>query len=187
MRIIAGQAKGHRIKCLPGRSVRPTQDRIREAVFSTLAFRIPGSRVLDLFAGTGAMSLEALSRGATVAVCVEKDRKACQLIKDNSLHCKLHDRITIVQEDVIAYLQSIDSSLQNKSEFDIIFADPPYFEGYYEKLLQEVANRDILTRQGILVVEGPDIIELPKEIGQLVCSKTKKYGATIIGYYEYQD
>jgi 16S rRNA (guanine966-N2)-methyltransferase len=183
MRIIAGQAKGHRLMCLPGMSVRPTQDRIREAIFSSLAFRLPKARVLDLFAGTGAMSLEAVSRGAAEAVCVEQNPKACQLIIENSLHCKLNHKISIIQKDVIHFLKNADQL----TRFDIIVADPPYYEGYYDKLFQEITNCGILNRKGILVVEAPQKLTLPQNYGELVCTKIRKYGITTVVYYEYQD
>ena len=181
MRIIAGQAKGHRINCLQGSSIRPTQDRVREAIFSSLSVKVVGARVLDLFAGTGALGLEALSRGAQQAVFVDKDPQTIRLIKENSQHCKLDQNTTIIQKDVFEYLNS------QQGQYDLIFADPPYYKGYYDQLLLVIDQKQLLSPEGTLVIEIPRELALPAPIGSLTCQKTRKYGITTIGYYEYKN
>jgi len=184
MRIIAGKARGHRIECLKGRDIRPTQDKIREAIFSTLMLRIPAARVLDLFAGTGALGLEALSRGAAEAVLVERSPAACALIADNCKRCRLEENIRILRQDALDYIRSYP---EKQPPFDIIFADPPYHEGYYQLILTAIADSRLLQPDGILVVEAPRELDLPDTAGLLTCRKRRIYGDTVIGYYQYKD
>ncbi len=182
MRIIAGKARGHRIECLHGRGIRPTLDKVREAIFSSLAFQIPDSRVLDLFAGTGALGLEAMSRGAAEVVFVDRHAAACDLVAENSKRCKLEENIRILRQDALAYVQSYP---KDQPPFDIIFADPPYHEGHYEKILTAIADSGMLHPEGVLVVEAPRDLDLPEKAGALTCQKRRAYGDTVIGYYKY--
>ena len=148
LRVIAGSAGGLLLKSPKRHALRPTQDRIRQVIFSSLAEHIPGARVLDLYAGTGSFGIEALSRGAASAVFVEQEREAVQCIRDNLAHCRLSGG-DIRQADALAYLDSA------KNSFDFIFADPPYTktEGRLDDdpLLAKVAPR--LAPNGIFVWE----------------------------------
>jgi 16S rRNA (guanine966-N2)-methyltransferase len=119
LRVISGSAGGLLLQSPKRHALRPTQDRIRQVIFSSLAERIPGARVLDLYAGTGSFGIEALSRGATGAVFVEQDREAVACIRANLLHCKLAGA-EVRQEEALAFLD------QCREPFDLIFADPPY-------------------------------------------------------------
>jgi 16S rRNA (guanine966-N2)-methyltransferase len=120
LRVISGSAGGLLLKSPKRHELRPTQDRIRQVIFSSLAEIIPGARVLDLYAGTGSFGIEALSRGAQRAVFVEQDREACDCIRENLRHCRLENGGEVRQGDALAYLAGPDG------EFDLIFADPPY-------------------------------------------------------------
>jgi len=122
VRVIAGTAKGVRLGPVP-RGVRPVSDRAREGVFSSLGTGVPGARVLDLYAGTGAMAIEALSRGAEHATLVERDRAAVGAIRDNLARTRLGEAAEIVPSDVLAFVIRDDKSLE---KFDLIFVDPPY-------------------------------------------------------------
>jgi 16S rRNA (guanine966-N2)-methyltransferase len=122
LRVISGSAGGLHLKSPKRHALRPTQDRIRQVIFSSLAGRVPGARVLDLYAGTGSFGIEALSRGAQSATFVEQDREAIQCIRDNLAHCHLEGEIR--QADVATYLASRPS----EQPFDLIFADPPYLK-----------------------------------------------------------
>ena len=119
LRVISGTAGGLLLKSPKRHALRPTQDRIRQVIFSSLAERVPGARVLDLFAGTGSFGIEALSRGAAAATFVEQEREAVECIRENLLHCHLQGDVR--QSDALAYLDGTPSD-----RFDLIFADPPY-------------------------------------------------------------
>jgi 16S rRNA (guanine966-N2)-methyltransferase len=122
VRVIAGTAKGVRLGPVP-RGVRPVSDRAREGVFSSLGAGVPGTRVLDLYAGTGAMAIEALSRGAEHATLVERDRAALRAIRDNLARSRLEDATEVVASDVLAFVTRDDNPLDT---FDLILVDPPY-------------------------------------------------------------
>jgi 16S rRNA (guanine966-N2)-methyltransferase len=119
LRVISGTAGGLHLKSPKRHALRPTQDRIRQAIFSSLAGQVPGARVLDLYAGTGSFGIEALSRGAASATFVEQDKEAVQCIRDNLVHCHLQGDVR--QADALAYLEIPPADC-----FDLIFADPPY-------------------------------------------------------------
>jgi len=148
LRVISGTAGGLLLKSPKRHALRPTQDRIRQVIFSSLAEHVPGARVLDLFAGTGSFGIEALSRGATSATFVEQDKEAVQCIRDNLLHCHLQGDVR--QEDAMAFLDSAPST-----PFDLIFADPPYMKSHGtlddDPLLKKIES--FLSPEGIFVWE----------------------------------
>src|SRR5271163_462773 len=119
LRVISGSAGGLHLKSPKRHALRPTQDRIRQVIFSSLAEKVPGARVLDLYAGTGSLGIEALSRGAAAATFVEHDAEAVECIRENLLHCRLQGDIR--REDALAYLDKTPPD-----RFDLVFADPPY-------------------------------------------------------------
>ena len=121
LRVVAGSAGGRHLKTPKGHDLRPTQDRIKQAMFSTLGERVPEARILDLYAGTGALGIEALSRGAASALFVEQGRSACRTIQENLVLCKFDGLGRVVERDVLAYLAK-SAPLPH----DLIFADPPY-------------------------------------------------------------
>ncbi len=125
MRVIAGSAKGFGLSAPKHLGLRPTPERVREAIFSSLAERIPGARVLDLFAGTGAFGIEALSRGAESAAFVEKDGRAMSLVADNLRKTHLVERARMFRDDV---RHAIEVLAREGATFDLVFADPPYFK-----------------------------------------------------------
>ena len=153
MRVITGSARGRRLKELPGLDTRPTTDRVKEGLFSALQFDIEGRRVLDLFAGTGQLGIECLSRGAESAVFVDKDRAAIQIVKENLKLCGLKG--TVVQEDALSFLRHC-------GRFDIIFVDPPYDSNLYESVLETVKLVDILSEGGIILCEARRDRALPE-------------------------
>lgn len=121
MRVIAGSARGHRLAAPPGRAVRPTADRVREALFSSLAAMVPGARVLDLFTGTGALAIEALSRGAAHATLIERDPRTAAVAERNLVRTGLDDRGVLVRKDAAEFVQD-----PRGGPFDLILLDPPY-------------------------------------------------------------
>ena len=141
MRVITGTARGRRLKEPTGRETRPTTDRVKEAIFSTIQFEVEGRRVLDLFGGTGQMGIEALSRGAAHCTFVDLRREALETTG-------FTDRATVVQGDALALLSRAGG------RFDLIFLDPPYGSGLLEKALETIAMIDIVSEHGIIVCEN---------------------------------
>ncbi|MDQ3556206.1 MAG: 16S rRNA (guanine(966)-N(2))-methyltransferase RsmD, partial [Gemmatimonadota bacterium] len=135
MRIVAGRWGGRRIGAPPGRATRPTTDRVREAWMSAVAGDLPGARVADLFAGSGALGLEALSRGAAHAVFVERAAPALRTLHANVATLEAGDRATVVRGDVLRFLDDVDP------EWDLAFADPPYGQGLGAALIERFADR----------------------------------------------
>ena len=180
MRVIAGKAKGIQLKTPTGNATRPTADRVKEAMFSTLHFRIPGCRILDLFGGTGQLGIEALSREAQSAVFVDEREDACRLIRENLSKTKLGASAQVIRSDYASYLKHCRES------FDIIFLDPPYAEVFLEKSLKIITEIDILQSGGIIVTERPSDKALPYIFEGYTRSKDYKYGNTIVTLY-YKD
>jgi len=174
MRVITGSAKGIRLKTPDGLKTRPTSDRVKEAVFSIVQFEVEGSRFLDLFAGTGQMGIEALSRGAVSAVFVDGWKDACQLVRDNLKLARLSEKAKVVNSDYLSYLKNC------REEFDIIFLDPPYAEIFLENSLNKISEIDILSDRGIIICERPAEKQLDLDISGLQRWKDYRYGKTWI-------
>ena len=175
MRVIAGSAGGIRL-AVPKRGVRPTMDRVKAAIFSSLGEIIIGARVLDLFAGTGALGIEALSRGAASAIFVEDDRQSAEAIEKNLAKTKLKARVR--HQDVFDFLRQ----RSNAEKFQIIFADPPYEKGQQdqdctEKLLNNESLPQLLEPTGIFVLEKRPS-ETVSELKLWCVVRQKSYGAT---------
>ena len=150
MRVIAGSAKSMPLKTIPGLETRPTTDRVKETLFNMLQNDVPGSYFLDLFAGSGQIGLEAVSRGARYAVFVENNKKACACIEDN-IHFTKFDRETkLLQSDVISAIRS----MEGKYKFDVIFMDPPYKHEYEKEVLECLKDSSILKEDTLIIVEA---------------------------------
>ena len=170
MRVITGSARGRRLKELEGMETRPTTDRVKEGLFSALQFDIEGRRVLDLFAGTGQLGIECLSRGAASAVFVDRRADAVKLIRENLRLTELEDRARVVAGDSMEYLKSI------REPFDIIFLDPPYAAGLLEPAIAHIAKFDILAPHGIIAAEHPADRVLPALAPPYRLHRTYRYG-----------
>lgn len=144
MRVITGAARGRKLAEPKGMDIRPTTDMVKESIFNIVQFDIEGRRVLDLFAGTGQLGIEALSRGAAEVTFVDHSKEAVKLVKDNLAHCGL--RGTVVQSDSIAFLERC-------GKFDLIFVDPPYATELVDKALEKILRFDILSDSGIIICE----------------------------------
>ena len=177
MRVIAGSARGTVLKTPEGLQTRPTADRVKEALFSILHFDLPGTRVLDLFGGTGQLGIEALSRGAASAVFVDSREPACKLIRENLRRAGLEDRAKVVCCDYMSYLRSVGES------FDIVLLDPPYAEVFLENALKMITEIDILQSGGIIATERPLEKELLFEFSGFSRSKDYRYGKTVLTLY----
>jgi len=174
MRIITGSARGARLKAPKGMQTRPTSDRIKESLFSILGDFVRGKRVLDLFAGTGSLGLEALSRGAEQAVFI--DRATAGILRENAEHTKLLERSEIFRGDVFSVLPRLESAGR---QFQLIFCDPPYHAGLWERALSAVDRSELLAPDGLLILEHGGDEALPEGgLHQLVCVREVRYGPT---------
>lgn len=178
MRVITGTAKGTTLKTPAGMLTRPTTERVKEALFSSLHFMLPGRRVLDLFSGTGQMGIEALSRGAASCVFVDNRREAAELIRENLRRTKLTERGRVLQLDYLTYLHSC------RERFDIILLDPPYAEKFLESALQKISEIDILEEDGIIITERPVEKCLEGEFEGLTRLKDHRYGKIMITTFQ---
>ena len=155
MRIISGSARGRKLKELQGTDTRPTTDKVKESLFNIIQFDIEGRRVLDLFAGTGQLGLEALSRGAERCTFVDQRREAAALVRENVKLCRFEDRAQVVQGEAQTFLRSC------REQFDIILLDPPYQTGLLHQCLEQITQFDILEEHGIIVCESAAETALP--------------------------
>ena len=174
MRVITGSARGRRLKTPANQDVRPTTDNVKEAVFNILRDEIEGRRVLDLFAGTGQLGIEALSRGAREAVFVDSAPSSLAIVKENLKLCGFE--AAIVRSDALAFLKRC-------GKFDVIFVDPPYDAGLYEDVLEEINSFDILSEGGIIIAEARRERQLPEMVSPYRLRKEYRYGRVKIVTY----
>lgn len=177
MRVITGSARGCRLKELEGMETRPTTDRVKEGLFNIIQFDIEGRKILDLFAGTGQLGIECLSRGAASAVFVDRRPDAVKLIKENLKVTSLTDKGRVVSGDSVEFLKSI------REKFDIIFLDPPYEAGVLEPVIAHIAKFDILSPHGIIVAEHPANKALPVLSAPYRLHRTYRYGKIALTIY----
>lgn len=175
MRVITGSARGAKLAAAEGLELRPTADRVKEALFSSIQFAIEGRRVLDLFAGSGQLGIEVLSRGAKEAVFVDSGASAVAVIKKNLEHTKLAEKATVINEDYEACLR------RNKKVFDIVFIDPPYGKGLAARSLGLVVP--FLSQGGIVICETAQKDPMPSQSGSYKLIRSKEYGKTALHYY----
>jgi 16S rRNA (guanine(966)-N(2))-methyltransferase RsmD len=179
--VVAGSAKGHKLKTLSDNSTRPTSDRVKEALFSIIANYIPDADVIDLFAGTGSLGIEALSRGAKKAVFVDKSKDCYELIKGNLEHTKLTDKAVIIATGI---QEAIPGIAKQMSKFDIILMDPPYRKNLVKETLTILSNNDIMNENCIIIAEHDKSDEVPSEVGRIKLIRTQKYKDTILSIYK---
>lgn len=179
MRIISGQYKGRRLKIKGGR-IRPTSDRVREAVFNILHYDFNDTSVLDLYAGTGALGIEALSRGARRAVFVDSGREAAKVIKENLETLCVGERARLITKKAAPALKLLNA---DGEKFHMVFMDPPYRTDEDGKLLSFLAGLDVLESGAVVIVEHDASHELSEEYGSLKLQDRRKYGRTAVSFY----
>lgn len=179
MRIVAGSKRGLKLNTIESDSTRPTKDMVREALFSIILEYIPNSTVLDLFAGSGAIGIEALSRGASKCYFSDNNPECIKVIKDNLTKASFLNQSETYKLD---YLDMIDK-VRNVS-FDVIYIDPPYNLGLGIKAIERISSYDLLKKNGILVFETDTGELAPDEIGVFTKIKSKKYGRNFLSFYE---
>ena len=177
MRVITGSARGTVLKAPRGMQTRPTMDQVKEGLFSAIQFEIEGRRVLDLFAGSGQLGIEALSRGAKHAVFVDASREACGVIRENLAKTRLAGRAQLVQSDYLGYLARC------RETFDLVFLDPPYAEVFLETALKKISEIDILSDSGIIICERHVQKQLPGDVPGLLHYRDYRYGKTAVTLY----
>ena len=165
MRIISGTARGRKLKEPQGMDTRPTTDKVKESLFNIIQFELEGRRVLDLFAGTGQLGLEALSRGAEHCTFVDQRRESAALVRENVKLCRFEDRTRVAQEEALSFLSLC------REKYDVVFLDPPYKTDLLKQSLDCITQFDILREHGIIVCEsGTDWtvppLESPYEAGR---------------------
>lgn len=175
MRIITGTARGRKLVSLPGEDTRPTAERVKEAVFSIIQFEVEGRRFLDLFAGSGQMGLEALSRGAASAVLVDSAKPAVEVIRQNAASTGLEQNAQVVAADYQPYL------LGCKGSFDIAFLDPPYSKGILPKALELLVPH--MSDSGLILCEHRKTDEMPAAVGPFTLRRQYRYGQTLLSAY----
>ena len=179
MRVISGTARGLKLASLDGDATRPTLDNVKEAIFSMLFDKVRDARVLDLFAGSGALGIEALSRGASSCVFVDKNAKAVKVIEDNLSKSRTKEKAHVLCTDSFDALSRLD---KDGREFDIIFLDPPYAEGLLDKALSDISSLSLLSEGGIIVAESDK--GTPLDIQNYKLTKDKDYGRVCIRFLE---
>lgn len=180
MRIIAGSARGRRIAAPKGSAIRPTADRVREALFNILPRDLAGMQVLDLFAGSGSLSLEALSRGAESALLVDESEAAAKLIRRNVDALGFADRARIWKHPVGKALSRL---ADEGAAYDAIFLDPPYDGGWVGKTLAAVARAGTLQAEGVAVAEHSPRERVEEQYGALACRDRRQYGDTVLSFF----
>ncbi|MDG4476570.1 16S rRNA (guanine(966)-N(2))-methyltransferase RsmD [Thiovibrio frasassiensis] len=189
MRIISGSARGRKLLAPGprfGALIRPTSDRAREAIFSILAAKVVGARVLDLFAGTGALGLEALSRGALLALFVDGQRSVTELIERNVALCAFTDRATVLQRDLGRGLDFL-AAKQPVNGFDLVFLDPPYGSILALRVLECLAAGSFLGAKAIVVLEDAAEAQYPQTLGVLTCFDRRRYGEAGFWLYHHTE
>jgi 16S rRNA (guanine(966)-N(2))-methyltransferase RsmD len=173
-----------KLKAPKGMSTRPTIDRVKESLFNIIHSDLCDMRVLDLFSGTGALAIEALSRGAASAVLVESDRNVCGIIRDNLSHTKLSEKGTVLCRKASA---AINELARNGDRFDIVFMDPPYRKNFIQETLQLLVDNGIIVDGGMVVAEHHRDEAVPEKLGYLVRKRTQAYGETCVSFLIRED
>ena len=175
MRVITGTAKGCRLETLEGMETRPTGERVKEGIFSAISFDIEGRRVLDLFAGSGQMGIEALSRGAASCVFVDRNRQAAEVVRRNLRAAKVDGAAQVMCRDANEYLCSA------AGPFDLVFLDPPYAAGLTESCLEHLSGK--IASGGSVVCESDRETDLPETVGTLALYRSYRYGRVVVRIY----
>ena len=184
LRVISGKVRGLKLDTPKNQDVRPTTDRVKESLFNMINPYIRESNVLDLFAGTGSLGIECLSRGAKNCVFVDKSRESINIVKSNVKKARVENESTILNIDFKDAVKRL--STQNQ-KFDVIFMDPPYYENMFIDCLKSIDELNLLHEDGIIVVEHDTKDQFEETIGRLVKTRDKKYGNTTITFYKCEE
>ncbi|QGT99077.1 16S rRNA (guanine(966)-N(2))-methyltransferase [Candidatus Syntrophocurvum alkaliphilum] len=182
MRVIAGNAKGRKLKSPPCFNTRPITDRIKEALFNTLSNSVKDAFFLDLFAGSGSVGIEALSRGASKVVFIDNDINSIKIINKNLINCNFVDGFEVYRQDV---LKAIKILCKRNLLFDIIYIDPPFTnEKIFSQVMNEISKYNLLNKNGQIIIRIPKSLVLSSEFYNLKLYREKNYGESTLKYYE---
>jgi 16S rRNA (guanine(966)-N(2))-methyltransferase RsmD len=182
VRVISGKLRGTPLKAVPGKGTRPTTDKVKEALFSMIGPYFDGGIALDLFAGTGGLGIEALSRGMDRAIFVDLEPSSVEIVRDNIRTCRLQEQTEVYRNDAVRALKALG---KRGIRPDIIFMDPPYRLDIVGSLAQLLSELSLPAPNAILVAEQPVSRELPDKLGRFQCRKRAEYGDTAIHIYDF--
>ncbi|MBP1045902.1 16S rRNA (guanine(966)-N(2))-methyltransferase RsmD [Enterococcus sp. BWM-S5] len=180
MRVVAGEYRGRRLKALDGENTRPTTDKVKESIFNMIGPYFDGEMVLDLYSGSGGLAIEAISRGAGHAYCIERNFSALKVIRENIAVTKEVEKFTVKKLDAD---KALDSLFEEGKVFDIVLLDPPYAHQKIEQQLELMDRNQMLSAHSVVVCETDKTVDLPEEISSLYKSKETVYGITQITIY----
>lgn len=183
MRVVAGEYGGRRLKAVPGMKTRPTTDKVKEAMFNIIGPYLDGGFVLDLFAGSGGLSIEAISRGADHAILVDRQYQAIKTIKENILVTKEEDKFTVLKGDAYKMLSKLAKEGQ---KFDYVFLDPPYKKQQIVELLEKFNELNLLNEGATIICETDQEAGLPTELANYTLLRQADYGITELNFYRYE-
>ncbi|KUG03088.1 16s rrna (guanine(966)-n(2))-methyltransferase ssu rrna m(2)g966 [hydrocarbon metagenome] len=182
MRVISGTAKGKRLKAPPGMTTRPVTDMVKEALFNVLGFDVGGSRFLDLFAGSGSIGVEALSRGADMVVFIDRDARATGIIKSNLENCGFDRNLYEVHRNDV--FKAVDILQKRRVEFDLIYIDPPFTdEEIFAKIMHRMDKKGIMKSQCKIIIRTRRKMSLPEDLKNLKKFRVNDYGESTLHYY----
>mgnify|MGYP003548425813 CR=1 FL=1 len=181
MRVVAGDRKGMPLKALPGNNTRPTTDKVKESIFNMIGPFFDGGVALDLFAGSGGLGLEALSRGIERTIFVEKDRKAFSIVKENVAKCRYDDQVEIFCNDAVRAVKALVK--REDVVFDVVLFDPPYHKVEYYDLVRVLIDHGKVDDKGVIMCEHANDVTLPEAYGPFTCVRRETYGSTVVSIY----
>ncbi|MEH6944996.1 16S rRNA (guanine(966)-N(2))-methyltransferase RsmD [Bacillus sp. JJ722] len=182
MRVVSGECKGRPLKAVPGVSTRPTTDKVKESIFNMIGPYYDGGLALDLFAGSGGLGIEALSRGMERAIFVDREYKAVSTVRANLEACGLTDQAEVYKNDSERAMKAL---IKRELVFDLILLDPPYKKQKLESLLAVITENKLLHENGVIVCEHSNDVELPDHLGSLTRWKHEIYGMITISIFTY--
>ncbi|MBT2292568.1 16S rRNA (guanine(966)-N(2))-methyltransferase RsmD [Paenibacillus albidus] len=183
MRVVSGSAKGRPLKSVPGSGTRPTTDKVKEAIFSMIGPYFEGGAVLDLFAGTGGLGIEALSRGMERAVFVDMEPKSIETVRANLKLARLEAGAEVYRNDAGRALAAME---KRGRSFDLVFLDPPYRLKHGDELMQSMVDKGLLNKEAVIVLEHESGYKYPEEIPGFTCLRQAVYGDTTVSIYRYE-
>lgn len=184
MRVVAGEYGGRRLKAVPGMKTRPTTDKVKEAMFNIIGPYLDGGQVLDLFAGSGGLSIEAVSRGAEHATLVDRQYQAIKTIHENLSVTKEEDKFTVLKGDAYKMLNKLAKQEQG---FDYVFLDPPYKKQQILELMEQLKKLGLLNTDALIICETDQVADLPEELADFELIKKADYGITELTFYRYKE
>jgi len=184
MRVVAGEYGGRLLKAVPGMKTRPTTDKVKEAMFNIIGPYLEGGQVLDLFAGSGGLSIEAVSRGADHATLVDRQYQAIKTIHENLSVTKEEDKFTVLKGDAYKMLNKLAKQEQG---FDYVFLDPPYKKQQILELMEQLKKLGLLNTDALIICETDQVADLPEELADFELIKKADYGITELTFYRYKE